>query len=146
MCVMTMARHERGMIGATVRGHRPAGKRRGRPSQWSDAEKRALVELTNEPGSTVTGVAREFGLSRTMLYGWRHQAAAGGFGAEVSARPVFARVEVREPVSDHRSVMGSISGAEAGQIVVDFPGGARVWIDGIVDPAMLEVVLAELGR
>lgn len=121
-------------------------KRRRRRRGWSNAEKRAMVELANQPGSSVSEVARTFDVSTSRLYGWRRQIAAGELGEDEDASPVFARVEVREPVPERRLVPDCVTATMAGRIVVDFPSGVQVRIDGIVDPAALEVVLAELGH
>jgi transposase len=110
---------------------------------WNTAERRALVDLTNEPGTTVMEVARTFGVSASQLYNWRRDISAGEDG---EAPPVFARVEVCEPVAQQAEILDCPTTEATGAIVVDFPGGAQVRIAGIVDPATLAIVLGELGR
>ena len=62
-----------------------------RRRRWSSADKLRLVMATREPGATVASVAREHGVSESLLYAWRGRlpssatvgspgaTAAGGF-------------------------------------------------------------------
>lgn len=120
--------------GRTPSGDRSTGKRRRR--LWSNGEKRALVDLAGQCGASVSEVAAAFGVPASQLYGWRRQIAAGELGGD--AAPAFARVEVSEPVPEGQCATG--------RIVVAFPSGVEVRIDGSVDPTALAVVLAELDR
>ncbi|RWX63416.1 IS66 family insertion sequence hypothetical protein [Mesorhizobium sp. M4B.F.Ca.ET.089.01.1.1] len=109
---------------------------------WSRAEKRALVDLATAAGSSVTEVAQAFGVAPSQLYAWRKQMAGDQPDAD-QAVAAFARVEVNDlpedrPVSDYPD--------PAGKIVVAFPNGARLRIDGTVDPTALRIVLAELTK
>ena len=49
-----------------------------RRRRWSSAEKLRLVLATREPGATVASVAREHGVSESLLYTWRGRLARGG--------------------------------------------------------------------
>lgn len=131
---------------------RSAGKGRGRRRRWNDAEVRALIDLANQPGSSVPEVAKAFGVSASRLYGWRRQLAAEGLDDDQQVPPVFAQVEVREAIAqrDHTaSCLDDCAPAPApasGSIVVDLPSGARVRIEGIADPGVIAAVLGELDR
>ena len=131
-------------------GEPSAGNGRERRRRWSDAEVRALIDLANQPGSSVREVAKAFGVSASGLYGRRRQLAAEGLGDAEEAPPVFAQVEVREPMARRdltASAVGDYAPARAsGSIVVDLPSGARVRIEGIVDPGVIAAVLGELDR
>ncbi|MDX8516568.1 IS66-like element accessory protein TnpA, partial [Mesorhizobium captivum] len=105
--------------------------------------KRALVDLASAAGSSVTEVAQAFGVAPSQLYAWRRQMAGDQPDAD-QAVATFARVDV----SDLPEVESPVADCPdpAGRIVVAFPSGARLRIDGTVDPTALRIVLAELTR
>ncbi|KUM24292.1 hypothetical protein AU467_31260 [Mesorhizobium loti] len=141
--------HARGDMVAEMGGAAPAedcaavpGRiRQRRP--WSCAEKRALVDLANAAGSSVTEVAQAFGVAPSQLYAWRKQMAGGELDAD-RAMATFARIEVNDLPEVERPVAECPD--PAGRIVVAFPGGARLRIDGTVDPTALRIILADLAR
>ncbi|RUX25418.1 IS66 family insertion sequence hypothetical protein [Mesorhizobium sp. M2A.F.Ca.ET.042.01.1.1] len=110
---------------------------------WSCAEKRALVDLASAAGSSVTEVAQAFGVAPSQLYAWRKQMAGDQPDAD-QAVATFARVDV----SDLAEVESPVADCPdpAGRIVVAFANGARLRIDGTIDPTALRIVLAELTR
>ena len=65
-----------------------------RRRRWSMADKLRLVAATRQPGATVSGVAREHGVSESLLYYWRGRLAAtassgpGGVPAAAGFAPV----------------------------------------------------------
>ncbi|OHV62992.1 hypothetical protein LCM4577_32785 [Mesorhizobium sp. LCM 4577] len=69
---------------------------------------------------------------------------AGGESDADQATATFARIEVSDlpevdrPAADYPD--------PAGRIIVAFPNGARLRIDGTVDPTALRIVLAELTK
>jgi transposase len=102
-----------------------------RRRRWSAAEKRRLVEVTLEPGASVSAVAREAGVHPSQLWGWRRQMR--------SATPVsFAPVRVAEETSSTVTLAG------CGTIEIEL-AGARMRISGAVDSATLTVALAALA-
>ncbi|MDX8469757.1 transposase [Mesorhizobium sp. VK23B] len=109
---------------------------------WSCAEKRALVDLASAAGSSVTEVAQAFGVAPSQLYAWRKQ-MAGDLDVD-EAVATFARIEVNDLPEVDRPA--AYCPDPAGKIVVAFPSGARLRIDGTVDPTALRIVLAELSR
>lgn len=110
---------------------------------WSCTEKRALVDLASAAGSSVTEVAQAFGVAPSQLYAWRKQMAGVELDAD-QAMATFARIEVSDLPEVERPVADRPD--PAGRIVVAFPSGARLRIDGSVDPTALRIVLAELTR
>ncbi|RWQ62083.1 transposase [Mesorhizobium sp.] len=110
---------------------------------WSCAEKRALVDLASAAGSSVTEVAQAFGVAPSQLYAWRKQMAGGELDVD-QAVATFARIEVNDLPEVERPVADCPH--PAGRIVVVFPSGARLRIDGPVDPTALRIVIAELTR
>jgi transposase len=141
--------HARGDLVAELSGIAPAEDRAAMPGRarqrrlWSCAEKRALVDLASAAGSSVTEVAQAFGVAPSQLYAWRKQMAGGELDVD-QAVATFARIEVNDLSEVERAV--SDCPAPAGRIVVVFPNGARLRIDGTVDPTALGIVLAELTR
>ncbi|HJP68831.1 MAG TPA: transposase [Sphingomicrobium sp.] len=102
--------------------------------RWSVSEKRAAVALTMEPGASVSEVAAAFEVAPSQLSAWRRQMSDDDLGAaEVAA---FAKVEV-SPAPEQ---------ATSGKMVVAFPSGVRMRIEGSVDPSVLAAVLEAAAR
>ncbi|MER8615094.1 transposase [Mesorhizobium sp. M1216] len=142
--------HARGDMVAELRGAAAAAEDLatvpGRVRQrrlWSCTEKRALVDLASATGSSVTEVAEAFGVAPSQLYAWRKQMAGGELDAD-QAMATFARIDVSDLPGVERPVPDCPD--PAGRIVVAFPSGTLLRIDGIVDPTALRIVLAELTR
>ncbi|MER8646411.1 transposase [Mesorhizobium sp. M1252] len=102
-----------------------------------------MVDLASAAGSSVIEVAEAFGVAPSQLYAWRKQMAGGEIEAD-RAVATFARIEVNDLPEVERPVADCPD--PAGRIVVAFPNGARLRIDGTVDPTALRIVLAELTR
>src|SRR4051812_37619582 len=49
-----------------------------RRRRWNTADKLRLVLATREPGATVSAVAREHGVSESLLYAWRARLPPSG--------------------------------------------------------------------
>lgn len=91
----------------------------------------------------MTEVAQAFGVAPSQLYAWRKQMAGGELDVD-EAVATFARIEVNDLPEVDRPA--AYCPDPAGKIVVAFPSGARLRIDGTVDLAALRIVLAELSR
>jgi transposase len=100
-----------------------------RRRRWSAAEKQRLAAATLEPGASVSSVAREAGIARNQLYGWRRQLRAS---APVGFAPV-RMVPEAAPVA-------------AGTIEIEFATGARMRISGAVDATALTAAVAALAE
>lgn len=106
--------------------------------RWSISEKRAAVALTLEPGTSVSEVAAAFDVAPSQLSAWRRQMSESDLDAgDIAAS--FAKVEFAEPAAIPVQ-------AEAGKIVVAFPSGVRMRIEGSVDPSVLGAVLDAARR
>jgi transposase len=102
-----------------------------RRRRWRSAEKEQLVAASLEPGASVSSIAREAGIHPSQLYGWRRQLRARqGIG--------FAPVRIAPEVAPAGL-------ADRGAIEIEFAGGARMRITGVVDPAMLTAAVAALA-
>ncbi len=67
-----------------------------RRRRWSTAEKVRLVEETLQPGSSVSFVARRYGLSPSLLFTWKRRMLEGGREAVQANEDVVGTSKVRE--------------------------------------------------
>lgn len=115
-------------------------RRRSRRT-WSDEEKRQLVALTYEAGTSVSIVARRYDLNANLLFTWRREALRAEQMAGATETPpslTFASIEV---IPDQ----GAPSCASPeGRIVIELPGGAKVRVEGAVNEVALVKVLSAL--
>ena len=66
-----------------------------RRRRFSAAEKQRMVEETNEPGMTVSLVARRHQVSPSLLFRWRKLAASGALSAVQADEAVVPASEVQ---------------------------------------------------
>src|SRR3954470_1492962 len=100
----------------------------GRRRRWSDEDKARIVAESLNPATTVSAVARRYGLHPSQLFVWRQQLAA----AAVGEAPAFVPVLVAEDSTAPAEVPGRIEIALG-------PAVVRVGTD--VDAAALRRVL-----
>ena len=67
-----------------------------RRRRWSTAEKVRLVEEAMQPGSSVSFVARRYGLSPSLLFTWKRRMLEGGREAVQANEAVVGTSKVRE--------------------------------------------------
>ncbi len=103
----------------------------GRRRRWTDEEKAWIVAESLDPASTVSAVARRYGLHASQLFVWRQQLAAPA----VHEVPEFVPVVVAE---DDPAPAGA-----AGRIEIAL-GPAVVRVGADVDAAALRRVLEVL--
>ena len=124
--------------------HEQGGLGRSSPRRRrSQAEKRALVEMAMQPGTSVSEVAACFGIKASQIYGWRRQLLAGEL-SEPDMAPAFVRVELAADSPPTPSVAAGYAGNSA--IVIAFPSGVQMRVDGAADPATLALILETLNR
>ena len=101
----------------------------GRRHRWTDEEKAWIVAESLDPATTVSAVARRYGLHASQLFTWRQRLAA------LSAReaPAFVPVVVAEGVA-------AMSAEMAGRMEIAL-GPAVVRVGADVDAAALRRVL-----
>ncbi len=64
--------------------------------RWSTVEKVRLVEEAMQPGSSVSLVARRYGLSPSLLFRWKRRMLEGGHEAVQADEEVVGTSKVRE--------------------------------------------------
>jgi transposase len=125
---------------------------RERRRRWGVAEKLSLVAETQEPGSSVRGVAVRHGLCESLLFTWRRQMREGVLRPEPEM-PAFLPVHMIEaprtvatlpsppapaPTSSTRSK------AAPGVIEIELGNGQHLRVGNDVSLAALRRVLAAL--
>ena len=112
--------------------------------------KQSIVEQTLTPGASVARIAREHDINANQLFKWRRQFLLGEGDASalpaqtppaISLLPVTVVADEPAPVT----APSSAGAAGPGQIEITLAGGT-VRIQGTVDPATLQLVLASLRR
>jgi transposase len=121
-----------------------------RRRNYTPAEKVRIVEEAFRPGVIVKDVARRLGIHESLLYRWRRlMRAASPTGGLPTFVPVMVTPELDmvEP-----SALPSVTSppvtptAVAGAVLeVMLPDGARVRLEGAVDPALAAAVLTALA-
>jgi transposase len=64
--------------------------------RWSAEEKRAMVEEAEQPGSSVSQVARKNGVTPSQIFHWRMLMRAGGLSAIRAEETVVPASEVKQ--------------------------------------------------
>ena len=124
---------------------------------WAAEEKAGILSESFRPGEKVAEVARRHGVSRSLLWNWRHEARKRGKVAErafvpvrvaeeaTTLRPPMAMEQCAGSASAAAQLDGTTAGSPTGTIDIEL-GGARLRISGAVDTAILRQVLTYLGR
>jgi transposase len=68
----------------------------GRRRHWSAAQKRAMVEEAEQPGSSVSSVARKYDVHPNQLFKWRRFMYEGSLVAVGKAERVVPESEVKQ--------------------------------------------------
>ena len=121
-----------------------------RRRNYTPAEKMRIVEEAFRPGVIVKDVARRLGIHESLLYRWRRlMRAASPTGGLPSFVPVTIAPEPdRAEPSALPSAMSPPATPTAGTgavLEVMLPDGARVRLEGAVDPTLAAAVLGALA-
>ncbi|CCE07219.1 transposase [Bradyrhizobium sp. STM 3843] len=104
-----------------------------RRRHWSRVEKERIVAAALEPGATILGVAREFGVHSSQVFRWR-QELCGKAAAPASG---FVRVGIAAaPETAAPSLPGLIE--------IELETGARIRISGAADAVTVTAVIGAL--
>jgi transposase len=119
-----------------------------RRRNYTPAEKVRIVEEAFRPGVIVKDVARRLGIHESLLYRWRRLMRAA---APTGNLPTFVPVTITpepdraEPPTSPSAPPPSPPAAVAGAVLeVMLPDGARVRLEGAVDPALAAAVLGAM--
>jgi transposase len=80
-----------------------------RRRRWSPGEKKAIVEETEQPGMSISSVARKYGLHPNQLFTWRrlmHEGALSAVGAGEAVVPVSEAKELRFRIRELERLLG----------------------------------------
>ena len=108
-------------------------RRRG----YTEAEKARMIEEAFRPGVVVADAARRLGVDASRLYRWRRLSRA-----MAASEPSFLMI------ADTTGGAGERVAPEpprSGRLEIDFPTGARLRVDGAVDPATLKAAIGALA-
>ncbi|AVM72552.1 IS66-like element accessory protein TnpA [Magnetospirillum gryphiswaldense] len=114
------------------------GRRRNR--SWPEDLKREIVAATYEPGASVAGVARRYGVNDNQVFTWRKR-FGGQQGETVPAHMVPVVVAEDMAASGRKEASSS-----AGVVEIDLAGGYRVRVGDGVGAQLLCRVLDVLER
>jgi transposase-like protein len=95
---------------------------------FSDEQKLAIVKETEQPGATVSGVARKHGIVTGLLFRWRAQ-----FDVAPKKRAKLAPVALADDTMAARVLRDLVQPPE-GMMAVDLPDGRRVFAPAGSDP------------
>lgn len=109
---------------------RPIVRRR----RFSDEEKRHLLDLAKQPGSSISDVAQRYDLAVALLFRWRKELGEGA--APFAGFTPVSVVDDEAPAIDDARLMPSPPPQErsAGGIEIALENGRRVRVDAGADP------------
>lgn len=120
-----------------------------RRRNYTPAEKVRIVEEAFRPGVVVKDVARRLGIHESLLYRWRRLMRAAPTGGLPTFVPVMVTPEpdvleqsTLPPATSPPSTPSAIAGAV---LEVMLPDGARLRLEGAVDPTLAAAVLRALA-
>jgi len=108
------------------------GKSARRRRHWTKAQKRRIVAETQEPGASVSIVARRYDVNANQLFLWRRELSASAAPAD---RGGMLPVEVIPGELDRPLV------ERPGGVEIEFRGGVRLRVRGDVAPEMLRRII-----
>jgi transposase len=119
---------------------------------WTEEQKREIVDESLGPALTPTEVARKYGISTGLLYGWRQKILGRQIACLPRPAPRFARVEM-PAAAPQPNAPGAVSAGPAvaavpvtplrpvGLIEIVLADGVSLRVDAAVDAAALHRVL-----
>ena len=79
-----------------------------RRRRWTAEQKLEIVKQTNEPGSSVSMVARQFGISAAQLFQWRKAYLQGSLMAVGANETVVPASELQEAMRRIKQLEGAL--------------------------------------
>lgn len=118
----------------------------GRRRNFSEADKKRIVEEAQRPGASVSGVARRYGIGARLLFSWKKELAPAT-KAETTFLPVTITNTADQPAEVPPSMPAPapvIVERSAPGIEVELVGGRRVRFERDTDPETITRVVALL--
>jgi|tagenome__1003787_1003787.scaffolds.fasta_scaffold20827162_3 transposase len=123
---------------------------------WTLEQKREIVAESLGPALTPTEVARKYGISTGLLYGWRQKILGRQLACLSRSASGFAQVEMttaeQQPDAPGAVSVGpavapdpTLSPRPAGLIEILLPDGVTLRVDAAVDAAVLRRVLSAVA-
>lgn len=122
------------------------GRRTGPRRKYAVAEKLRIVEQTRAAGASVADVARTHGINANIVFGWRRLAQRGLLREPSEQRVPLLPVKIESPTLLPTAKAPAPVSRERGLIEIEFSGGVRVRLYGVVDALLLKRVLKTLRR
>jgi transposase len=122
---------------------------------WTLEQKREIVAESLGSMCTPMEVARKYGISSGLLYGWRQKLLGSQMTVLQHSPPTFAQVEIAparsdkadpEPVTSTQTPVPDPVSRPYGLIEIVLTNGVMLRVDATVDAAVLGRVLAALDR
>ena len=113
------------------------------------SEKRRIVELTLQPGASVSQVAQVNGVNANQVFKWRRALKRGELNEPVAAPPTLLPVMLSaacEAVSETVRVGAKEQSTPGGAIHIEFPGRAMISVERGADPSLLRSILESLRK
>ena len=119
---------------------------------YTPAEKVRMVEEAFRPGVVVTEAARRLGVHESLLYRWRGLMKATGtamaepssfVAVTITPEPTVTEPPVAEPPGPVPPPMTTVTNPAILEVIL--PSGARLRLEGPVDPALAAAVVGALA-
>ena len=118
-----------------------------RVRRWrSVAEKRRIVELTQEPGASVALVARANGVNANQVFKWRRALERGELVDPVEASTALLPVTLSALAVETREASAKEAPTAGGAIHIEFPGRATISVEYGADAVLLRSILESLRK
>ena len=123
-----------------------------RRRKYTPAEKVRMVEEAFRPGVVVTEAARRLGVHESLLYRWRDLMKVGG--TSVAEPSSFVAVTItpepsvmEPPVAEPHTPFPPPAAPDMSPAILEviLPSGARLRLEGPVDPALAAAVVGALA-
>ena len=106
-----------------------------RRRRWSRAEKERIVAAALEPGAVASEVARAAGIHASQLFRWRQELCL------LVPTPAFSPVAVMPEPGVALALPET-----AGVIEIEFAGGGRMRITGVVEASTVSALMKALSK
>lgn len=107
--------------------------------RYTQAYKRQVVEQSLQPGTSAAQVAREHNINGNLLHTWRWHYRSGLLGPSLAAGTTTALIPV-----ELTSATSDLTSCGAERLLSIRCGELHITLQGEVDPATLQTVLASL--